>query len=183
MLRKLPALLALLLVSQTLPLAAYGGGDGGSGAALSNAVTQKVVTVLTQGVQGCQKLDKVYRYDCYRQVYAQAARRLQRRPAYAPAREVLLEVEQRLARTVTRNLDPAAPQARAGLQRYRAIKASALPRAKADFVRALEQGETKLLRSRDKGHEHFVKIAQALNTNKVLLRSAWLRLLGRPDAA
>ena len=50
-----------------------------------------------------------------------------------------------------------------------------IPAAKAAFADALEQAETKLLRSASVG-EHHVRIAAALNSNKVLLRSALLLL-------
>lgn len=59
------------------------------------------------------------------------------------------------------------------MKTYNAIKPEALPRAKSDFIAALDEGETTLLRSASDTDKHYVRIAEALNSNKVLLRSAW----------
>ena len=172
--------LFVLIISVVLALptsvAAYGGGGGDSTAGLSRATTTKVVRTLTRGVRGCFKLDKEYRYDCYRQTYAQAANQIKANEAYDDARAVLLDVEKALARTINRNVDTSKPLVRRGVQRFRAIKPGAVPRAKRDFITALDKAETKLLRSADNNGAHFVRIAEAINTNKVLLRSALLIL-------
>lgn len=174
-------ILAMALAAPNSTLAYGGGGDGGaqdSAAGFSNATTKRVVRMLTRGVRDCQRYEKVYRYDCYRHVYSVAARQLNRGSAYARAREILVEVEQKLARTIQRNADPTRRPLRRGLNRFQPIKASALPRAKRDFIAALETAETKLLRSADQNGSHYVQIAAAINSNKVLLRSAFLILPG-----
>ncbi|WP_189679350.1 hypothetical protein [Seohaeicola zhoushanensis] len=182
---------ALLIGSLLLPsnVLAYGEGGGygaprnagtaygtPSGAQANAATTNAVVKLLTGGVRGCQRLQKVYRYDCYSQVYGQAAGLLRGNPAYSEARVVLSDVERSLSRTVRRNLDRAQPQVRMGNQQFRAIRADTLPAAKAAFASALEEAETRLLRSSNGQSEHHIRIAAALNSNKVLLRSALLLL-------
>ena len=168
-----------VLVSLSLGTQAYGEGSGYSNSAsgkLSNGLTNKVTRTLTRGVQNCLRLEKVYRYDCYRSVYGLAAQQLSSNAAYDEARKVLSDVEAALANTIQRNLDPSAPRKRRGVQQFNAIKESALPRAKRDFLRSLDQAETRLLRSSSNDNVHFVKIASAINSNKVLLRSALLML-------
>ncbi|MCB1342328.1 MAG: hypothetical protein KDK24_14930 [Pseudooceanicola sp.] len=179
---------AFVIAALVLPDLALAYGDGGgvgyvpksatpAPAARANpATTKAVVNMLTGGVRGCQqRLPAAYRYDCYSQVYGQATALLAGQPAFNQARVILQDVERSLNRTVRRNLDRAAPQVRAGNQQFRAIRADTLPAAKAAFADALEQAETKLLRSASVG-EHHVRIAAALNSNKVLLRSALLLL-------
>lgn len=175
-----------LVLSLAIPTTAFAyGGDGGGDAntGLSKTTTNKIVRTLTRGVRACFRLDKVYRYDCYRQTYQLAAKQLNGMPAYAGAQAVLIDVEKTLERTIARNEDTAQPQVRRGVQRFRAIKPAALPGAKRDFITALENAETKLLRSADKTGTHYVRIAEAINTNKVLLRSAMLMLPGPVQAA
>ena len=168
----------VFLITLAAPAYPYGGGDGGGDAntALSNATTKKVVRTLTRGVDACQRLDKVYRYDCYRQTYRQAASQLNGMPAYAGAQKVLIDVEKVLERTIARNTDSAKPRVRRGFQQFRAIKPAAVPRAKRDFVSALGKAETQLLRSSGPEKVHYARIAEAINTNKVLLRSAMILL-------
>lgn len=181
---RIPAAFALCLSLAAPPAQAYGG-DGGGGVAprrgatateLSDNVTNSVTRTLTGGAKACTRLPKVYRYDCYRQTYARAVRQLDGAKAYAPARKVLSDIEKSLARTISRNADPSVRKLRRLSGSFQAIKPAALPRAKRDFGNALEQGETRLLRSAGRSNTHFVRIAEALNTNKVLLRSARLML-------
>jgi len=145
------------------------GGDGGGG--ISIFVSNLVARTLRRGVVRCQSVEDVYRYDCYRQVYRLAAKQLNGRPAYAEARAVLIEVEKKLERIVTRNVDPHAPPVRKGVQQFRAIRPASLPKARAQFIQALDEAETQLLRSSGGGGTQYARIAEAINSNKVLLRS------------
>ena len=60
---------------------------------------------------------------------------------------------------------------RRGRQQFRAIKPETLPAAKQSFVASLQEAETRLLRSSSPASLHFTTIAQAINSNKVLLRA------------
>jgi len=177
---RIPTILSAVSLSLLLcfpaPLFAYGDGEGGgsTGGGLSNATTNKIVRTLTKGVKDCQRNEKVYRYDCYRRTYELAAQQMRGNRAYDGARKVIEDVESSLSRTIARNADPAAPILRRGLERYQAIKPAALPAAKREFIAALDQAETKLLRSSGDESAHLQRIAAAINTNKVLLRSALL---------
>lgn len=168
-------LIVLMLVSPPAIARDYGGGGGygggGSSAGLSNRTTKQVIRILKRGVAACQRLERVYRYDCYRHAYRLAAQELNGRPAYGAAQAILIEVERSLARTVTQNVDPAKPAIIRGVQQYRPIKEASLPKAKAAFTRSLEEAETKLLRSAETTGPHYTRIAQAINSNKVLIRS------------
>lgn len=174
-------LLLCLSLAMASPVLAYegqggdGGGvsDGGTVGGLSATTTRLVVRTLKRGIKGCRRLDSVYRYDCYRQTYHLAANHLNGRPAYRDALTALVEVERSLDQIVRRNADPAAPPARKNFQKFRPIKPAALPRAKAEFTKALDEAETALLRSPELGGIHFARIAEAVHSNKVLLRS-WL---------
>lgn len=175
------SLAALLMAAPQAPVMAYGGDGSGSNyssnTGLSNAVTNRVIRRLTGGVKACQRLPWNYRYDCYRVSYKSASDMIAGNKAYAEAAKILKDVEKSLGRTVQRNLDQTLPTKRRGLQTYRAIKPSSGPAAKREFTRALEQAETRLLRSAGGGNEHFTRIAGALNSNKVLIRSTQAALI------
>ncbi len=144
------------------------GRGGGVAAGLSSVVTGRVTRFLTSSTRRCRKLAAVESFDCYRRAYQRTVNMLTDRPAYAEARAVLIEVEKTLDRIVTRYHDPRAKPSRKG---YRPIKPAAVPRATAEFNKALDQAETKLLRSSGRGNIHYARIAEAVHSNKVLLRS------------
>lgn len=146
-------------------------GDGSGSAGLSNAVTKNVVKSIKLGVSRCQRIDKVYRFDCYRQTYKYAASLLYGRTAYAGALEALTAVEKVLDEIMARDADPQKPPVRRRLQQYRAIKPAAVPKATAKLERALSSAETILLRAPERTGTHYARIAEAVNSNKVLLRS------------
>ncbi len=150
---------------------APGPGDGGGSGGLSNAVTKNVVKSIKLGVSRCQRIDKVYRFDCYRQTYKYAASLLYGRAAYAGALEALTEVEKALDAIMARDADPQKPPVRRRLQQYRAIKPAAVPKATAELERALSSAETILLRAPERTGTHYARIAEVLDSNKVLLRS------------
>jgi hypothetical protein len=176
--RKLFVLIGVLVLTAPTLALSYGsdGGDWGpsskAGATLNNATTTALVNTLRGEVDRCQSLPWTYRYDCYRAAYKVSQKTIAGNRAYDDARKVLKEVEKKLAATVKKNLDRSAPRQRRGVQTFRSIKPEAREIAKRDFVAALEQAETKLLRSAGTTNPHFVKIASALNSNKVLIRSA-----------
>ncbi|OIQ35337.1 MAG: hypothetical protein BM559_02180 [Roseobacter sp. MedPE-SWchi] len=169
-------LIALFALSQS-PIPVQAGEEGGSGNAsygLSNATTRSVVKILSRGAERCDQQPAVYRYDCYRWVYRRAASKLQGNGAYSEARDALRQVESRLKTVVAQNSDTTQPKRRRGLETYTAVKPTSVPRVKREAVQALAQAETVLLRSAPNKQEHYTRIAAAVNSNKVLLRSALL---------
>ncbi len=179
-------LILLCLFVPASAMAREGGGQGGhgmsggaaGGAGLSSAVTKEVVKILKSGGRECGALNKVYRYDCYRWAYKRAADVLSGRAAYKEAFRALVKVEEVLEREVARNADPATPPLRRGFTTYKAVKPQAVPKVKAKAITALEEAETTLLRSSDDKGVHYANIAEAVNSNKVLLRSALLLIPG-----
>lgn len=178
--RPLPLALALTLTLALQPaLADYGGNRGGTSgsgegavAGLSNATTRKVVRILKREFNRCQTVKSVYRYDCYRQTYKLAGDQISGNPAYRPALQAIEVVEKELQTITRNNRDPSAPVKRKGVQTFTAIKPAAVPASKVQLNKALDEAETILLRSAaDSGQVHFTKIAEAVNSNKVLLRS------------
>lgn len=164
--RLLSIVLILLLAA---PVSAQGYGRASTG--LSDRTTNAVVRLLERGLRQCRALETVYRYDCYRQNYGDAARKLGDNPAYAPARTALRSVESRLEQVLRADADPSAPRLRRGGKTFSAIQSDATPRSRAALSAALDQAQTQLLRSPDGAGDHFARIANVLDSEKVFLRS------------
>lgn len=158
----------------------YGGGSGGEGsrAGLSSTITRSVTRALTRGAASCHRLPWIYRYDCYTDVYRDAANLIAGNPAYKEAYAALAKVEKVLEQEVARNIDPKAPRVRRGVKTYQPIKKSSVPKVTKKTEIALQEAETTLLRSASDKGTHYTRIADAVNSNKVLLRSALLLLPG-----
>lgn len=175
-----PLWVALFMWQLTVPVLA--GGDAGSGygsggsakAGLSFGVTKTVAKTLSRGFSRCSRLDWSYRYDCYRLVYKRSADLLRGNPAYSEALKALVLVEDTLDTAVKKNRDPAQKPKRRGFEVYQPIKPEAVPKVTRQTEQAIEKAETILLRSPANKQEHYTRIAEALNSNKVLLRSALL---------
>ncbi len=169
MLRLLPA--ALILLFAAAPGLAQGNAAYGDAAGLNPRTTNGVLRMLDHGLRQCRSLDSVYRYDCYRQNYSDAARRLDGNAAYAPAAAALRQVESALQSVLRANADPATAPVRQRGRTYTAITTDAVPQSRAAFTRALDQARTQLLRSPDGTGDHFARIASRLDSDKVFLRS------------
>jgi len=170
------ALTFMLCLFLYLPAVAVAGPDsysygGSKSKGLNNATTNRLVRTLERGLRLCQSLDAVYRYDCYRQNYKSAADRLQGNAAYAVPLAALRDIEQTLQTVVARNGDPAAAPKRKGGGTFRAVTPASTAKAKETFRRSLDAATTVLLRSKAGSGNHFARIAQVLDSDKVLLRA------------
>lgn len=174
----------LIIPFLALPLAASetggGGGDengrGEDQDVLSNRNTDRIVRILRRDFQRCQNQEKIYRWDCYRQTYRYAANQMNNWLSYSEAREAVEHVEQALEAVVTQYGDRSKPKRRRLTQTYAAIKPEHIPAAQARTQRAMEEAQTMLLRAPSHTQTQYVRIAAAINSNKVLLRSALLML-------
>ncbi|TLP59281.1 hypothetical protein FEE96_16895 [Parasedimentitalea maritima] len=173
-------LIAALATAQPVIAGEGGGNEGGdrgggfSTSTLNGSATSRVVDILTRGFGKCKRLPKIYRYDCYWKTYKKAQDFLHGSLVYSQAHKAISEVEDTLRLVVRNNVDPSKKPVRRGLNTYRAINEAAIPEAKARTERAMDQAQTILLRAPDNKQAHFARIADAVNSNKVLLRSALL---------
>ncbi|MEM8728779.1 MAG: hypothetical protein AAGF79_02585 [Pseudomonadota bacterium] len=174
----LPSLTALCLLAAT-PMALANSFDsaGGRDKELTFETTSQLIRQLNQDFQRCFELEPNYRYDCYDDAYFRGARTVRENPAYEPVEQVLREVGEDIQSIVARNKDPDLPDIQRGFSTFQPIKTEALPMAKARVLESIEEAQTVLLRTPETGGENFQRIAAALESNKVLLRSAliWIR--------
>lgn len=173
---------ALAVLASPSAQANYGEGSssGGSNIRVNTRLTDMVVRDLRHDFGECLQLFPAYRYDCYRISYRSAAVQLKGSIDYQPAYEALRLVEQRISTLVKANTDPSQKKLRKGLQRFTPVTEAALPAMKQETIRAMEEAQTLLLRSPAPHQKpHFQKIAAVIDSNKVLLRSALLKLQDR----
>ncbi|WP_245231136.1 hypothetical protein [Parasedimentitalea huanghaiensis] len=174
-------LIAALVTAHPVFASEGGGGNEGGGRGdnlntntLNASTTGRVVDILTRGFGKCKRLPRIYRYDCYWKTYKKASDVLRGSLVYSEAHKAISGVEDTLRLVVRNNVDPSKKPVRRGLNTYRAIHEAAIPEAKARTERAMDQAQTVLLRAPDNKQTHFARIADAVNSNKVLLRSALL---------
>ncbi len=178
MVRKAVTASLILCLGTTGAMADYGGGsdESGNDTNLNRSTTREVVRILRGGHDRCEREKKIYKWDCYRLVYREAKRKIRDNTAYDEVEEAMELIEDAIDAAVTKNIDPAQPNRRRLVQTYRPVKPEAIPEIKRETIRAMEQAETILLRAPEHKVRHMGQIAEAVNSNKVLLRSALLLL-------
>ena len=144
----------------------------GSGGAVTEATTNAVVDIIRDANRECKGAGDAYAASCLAQDYKKAALRASN-PDYYEARRTLKSAARKLDRLASANADRKAPKKRGKFGSYKAVKAEAVASVKRDAVKIVEETRTKLLRStgNDLQKIHYKRIAQAVNSNKVIFRS------------
>lgn len=151
---------------------------------LSNANTDRVVRILNSGRAFCASLgDSAYAVDCLAERMEAAAMAMPETGDYAEARTALRQGAAKLKALAAANADPELPRAVArqpregGIRTSRALVPVRKDRLAAVAVQAeqiIAETETLLLRSSEASTArkvHYSRIAAAVDSNKVLLRS------------
>lgn len=171
-----------------------GGDDGGfpntgtiSGPAVpvSAEKTTQIVAQLDRIQQICEFMGDEYRVSCFAQTYRELAKDIPDNGDYKEAREAVLEAAKKLDRLTRSNLDRQKPALRARLKSsdgkskstppIAAVKSSSARQVNRQAAAILEEAETVLLRSASSDATraiHYQRIAAAVGSNKVLLRSS-----------
>ncbi|MEM5585752.1 MULTISPECIES: hypothetical protein [unclassified Roseibium] len=154
-----------------------GYGPEGSGTVrlvFADDVTGAIVRQINRGTAECGRIDKVYRIDCMRQVYKQAAGATGNRRDYSAVNGELRKLSRTLNGIVGKNVDRKAGKIKVGNKSYRAVTRKALRQASGQASQAVSEAATKLLRSggnAKKRKVHYTRIANAVNSSKKILRS------------
>lgn len=154
----------------------------GPAAAATIPVPVQITGVLNRSAQVCDNVPREYAIDCVVVHLKQAISVTPQTGDYAEVRKVLSDTVVKLERIVADNRDETKPLIRlqtggAGgpaTARMRAIRPETVNRANADAARVLAEAQTVLLRSssaQTRAKLEYVRIAEAVGSNKVLLRS------------
>ena len=168
----MPTLRPILLAALALCLAALAAlADAPLRLAFSEATTDRIVHRLESGFETCRRLDAVYRTDCYRKTYRDAAAEMNGKPDYYDAQVALRSVEATLGGVVSQYSDYGRPRVWVRGRSYVAIAPAAVKTAAKVYSKAATEAETVLLRATGHAAEHYARIARAVGSNKVLLRA------------
>ena len=150
----------------------------------STAQTTQIVTQLDQIQRICEFMGDEYRIACFATTYRDLADDIPVNGDYAETREVLLEAARELDDLVRSNIDRSKPALQARTTNssgqsvqtppMRAVQASQAPQLNRRASNIIEEAETVLLRSASSDATraiHYQRIAAAVGSNKVLLRS------------
>lgn len=152
-------------------------------AVISERFTLKLIKRLRETRDVCQRIDYLYRIDCLRVEFREIARTLPRTGDYALAGQALTSAADRLERIVKSNADSTRPKisptplkpAAKRIQPLIAVKPSAVRAASVAATKVIADTATILLRSTENSERREVsyqEIAQAIDSTKILLRSA-----------
>lgn len=160
--------------------------SGVRGESLNQGVTKAIVRIILHANDTCnhERVERRYRIDCLRVYYGWAADSLPDRGEYLPVKKALRDAERELSAIVSANLDRTAPviEPREGhkknakrLPPLRPVKKSAEKKALAQAQAVVKETELVILRSGEdpaRRETHFNAVAEAVDSNLVILRSA-----------
>ena len=166
----------------------YDRDTGGSklASSLNDGTTKMIIRIIKDANRTCAsaKMDPAYRADCLRVYYGWVADKLADKGEYAPIKQAMQQAEAKLERIIRANLDPAAEpiQPREGfkpnskrLPPLRAVKKSATKKVARQAAAVVEEAELLIIRSSGdpaRRTPHFTKVADAVEDNLLILRSA-----------
>ncbi len=151
----------------------------------SDVATDALVRDLTTASEFCRQIgESEYVIDCLGDRLAEIAKRLPANGAYAESREALAAAAQKLDALVRENASNALPPLRVATRSLsgggsqnrvlRAVDAANVAAVTEQAVAILQEAETLLLRSAESSQRrrvHYQRIATAVGSNKLLLRS------------
>ncbi|MEZ5796959.1 MAG: hypothetical protein R3D63_05430 [Paracoccaceae bacterium] len=170
----------------------YGSGEPGKGKPrhrygtnLNSGTTHDLSAILRTASKTCdRRIEKRYRIDCLRVYYGWVADKLPNTGDYLPIKQAMRTAEKKLSAIVSANVDRSAPviTPREGHKQnakktppLRAVKKSAEKKAIAQAEAVIKETELVILRAGEdptRRTAHFTEVAQAVDSNLVVLRSA-----------
>ena len=149
----------------------------------SKQFTDVIVTSLGAAKSFCSQLDQSYQIDCIAERLDKMARDIPKDSDYQEVRDLLASTSKEMASVARKNRDRSQPRkaASSGGSNPQATSRPLTPVASASLLEAsrqaaaiLDRTETLLLRSPDDDSGkslHYTRIAEAIGSNKTLLRS------------
>ena len=160
-------------------------GISGPSVTVSDSQTAAIVTQLRQIELLCQAMGDEYRIACFAQTYRELAKDIPANGDYVEAKAAILDAANKLDAVVRSNVDRRKPALRARMKTgsgttvttpaIAAVRADRAPQLNQQAANIVAEAETVLLRSASSDARraiHYQRIAAAVGSNKVLLRSA-----------
>lgn len=158
----------------------FGAASAGSA---TTGLAARIEAAFAQARGLCTAVPREYRLDCMLVFFRQALAETPQAGQMAEAHAILRDTVQRLEKLVADNVDASRPTIRAQVRegnrtratpRLRAVRAERVAQTNAAAARIIAEAETQLLRSAPASSParlEYTRIASAVGSNKVLLRS------------
>ena len=150
-------------------------------ATVTAQATQAISEAVGEAFDSCRTLTAGYQIDCMSQQLRSVAAQVAPGGAYGPVNIALEQAARKLAEIARRDRDGGQPRVsiqhrgQSGVRTYAAVRTDTLAQSRAAAARVLDEVQTVLLRSAaNSGNRraHFQRIAAAMESGKVLLRSS-----------
>lgn len=150
-------------------------------ATVTAQATQAISDAVGEAFDSCRTLTAGYQIDCMSQQLRSVAAQVAPGGAYGPVNIALEQAARKLAEIARRDRDGGQPRVsiqhrgQSGVRTYAAVRTDTLAQSRAAAARVLDEVQTVLLRSAaNSGNRraHFQRIAAAMESGKVLLRSS-----------
>lgn len=161
-LKKLTLILAI--ASASSPALAEQGDMG-----FSNSQTDRTLSTLQAGLDGCMEAPPVFRVDCFQQAYVGTIRVISNASAYWEAEVAMTRISRNLYSFIRANTDKDL-----GKERYyfrvRAITEAALPEAQALYAQSVDQAVAVMRGGNTSEVKYFKPLADAVEASRDNLR-------------
>lgn len=157
----------------------------GPAVTVSDGQTEQIVSRLREFQRLCEFMGDEYRISCFAQTYRELANDIPANGDYEEARKAILDAAKKLDNLTRRNLDRSKPALTASVTNnagqkvstppIRPVRIDRAPQLNQQAAQIVEEAETVLLRTASSDATraiHYQRIAAAVNSNKVLLRSS-----------
>lgn len=157
----------------------------GSAITVTDARTAQIVNQLRQAQAICEFMSDEYRISCFATTYRELAKEIPSNGDYAEAKKALNDAAKKLEALARNNVDRAKPALRAKIRTgggatvstppISAVRKDRAPSLNRQASEIVAEAETVLLRSASSDARraiHYQRIAAAVGSNKVLLRSS-----------
>lgn len=135
----------------------------------SDSQTERAVSTLRAGLDGCMEAPPVFRVDCFQQAYVGTVRVIANASAYWEAEVAMTRISRNLYSFVRANTDRSL-----GKERYyfrvRGISESALPEAQALYAQSVDQAVAILRGGNSSEVRYFKPLADAVEATRDSLR-------------
>ena len=144
-------------------------------AGLGDSATSAITAPLDGAGADCRAAGSAYEVSCLAASFRKAARVAKPNwTDYREARKILNDAAKKLDQLQKANAEKKAPKKKGKSGKYRAVKKEAVAAVRKQALKIVQETETKLLRSAGSGKRqvHYQRIAQAVGSTKVILRSS-----------
>ncbi|MCP4820688.1 MAG: hypothetical protein GY883_15970 [Shimia sp.] len=135
----------------------------------SSSQTERAVSTLKTGLDGCMEAPPIYRVDCFQQAYVGTVRVIANASAYWEAEVAMTRISRNLYSFIRANTDKSLGKERYNF-RVRAISEAALPEAQALYAQSVDQAVAIMRGGNASEMKYFQPLAETVAGSRDKLR-------------